>query len=352
MPSKPHYAVIAALISVPMLSACKPGITLSKAAFIVGPTNDIVQLDTATKHLGIEQVANASVLIATSLPTGRKKFCSGTVIVDPLSDKAGILTNHHCFAEVDSKNNVLPNWIPEACTETVVYFGFRQGQSESTRMLRCKPGSLRSDMDGDLAFFQLLEEIPEPYLPLAMWDKGLVPSNKPAMIVHFPDIEEHHIRLQGSRNRLPSAALTLDNCIVEGAFKQSDWKHDRSLPFALRHTCDLLKGSSGSALVDRETHKVLGVNWGGIELKYADRIETVNVATSSEYVTAFLMNQLGEMQLTALEASANPNDGADSNKKRSSSQMFACATVSGHTTSGVLWYLLMLPILLGLRFRK
>src|SRR5690606_36021161 len=92
--------------------------------------------------------------------------------------------------------------------------------------------------------------------------------------------------------KLPAASITDNDCRTLGGFAVDEWNLDRTLPFSIKHTCDLLHGSSGSALVDIETEKILGVNWGGIKIQYGDKSETVNAATAAPYVIAFLTNKL------------------------------------------------------------
>ena len=62
------------------------------------------------------------------------------------------------------------------------------------------------------------------------------------------------------------------------------------LGFSIRHTCDQIDGSSGSALISREGGLLLGVNWGGIEMVEpgSDAPTKINVATSMNNVRVFL----------------------------------------------------------------
>jgi hypothetical protein len=83
-------------------------------------------------------------------------------------------------------------------------------------------------------------------------------------------------------------------------FAVSEWDLDRTLPYSLRHTCDLIHGSSGSGLIDAKTGKILGVNWGGIKISLDAGVRTDNVATRAKYAQAFLNNSVeDEVKLAA-----------------------------------------------------
>ena len=89
----------------------------------------------------------------------------------------------------------------------------------------------------------------------------------PEMKAEGPTFITYELEQQGSVVKLTLTQTSpLDDCKVIGPFDVSEWDLDRTLPFSLRHTCDLIHGSSGSGLIDAKTGKVLGVNWGGIKI--------------------------------------------------------------------------------------
>jgi hypothetical protein len=267
----------------------------SPTAYIIGPNNIVPVDDSVTSEVTAEPV-KASVLIATRLQNKRVKFCSGSLIAADHAEggdaKLRVLTNHHCFATTDDEGKAKPQIMPEACGGTSVYFGFapRLDDAAEASQVRCAPGSLRTDFEGDLAVFTLEENPPAAagYRPVTIWDGEDVPVDRQAFIIHYPDIADQLALPPGGKVKLPTAQATLDDCRVLGGYDVSEWDLDRTLPYALRHTCDLIHGSSGSGLFDRETGKLLGVNWGGLKVSYGGGTRTDNVATRASYVLAFL----------------------------------------------------------------
>jgi len=304
--------------------------------------------------------SDSSVLVATWLAEGRVKFCSGSLVKgEPGHAPLRVLTNHHCFANVSEDGESSADLLPDSCTRTKVYLGFTAKDSASAKMVGCRPGSLRTNFDGDLAVFTLSEELPATYRPFTIWDGDVAPVGRKAMIIHYPDVPEKMAIPRGERVKLPTAAVTKANCEVLGTFTKSEWSLERSLPFSLRHTCDLIHGSSGSALIDVETGKILGVNWGGIKIRYANEIRTTNVATQANYVQAFLNDD--SVRLTQI--AANPSSGlatagegsAERSDKRSASGLkdAVCGVLgSGSPGQPLLMLILMLAIPLFFSVRK
>ena len=290
---KTVFMALAALgLGVPLACKSKRLLETSTTAYIIGP-NDIKNLTEETKQKVPTQIVQAEVLLATRLASKKTKFCSGT-LVD--SEAAGaplrILTNHHCFAETDADGKALKVLLREACTETKVYFGFESSPSSVAFESACVPGSLRTDFNGDLAVFQLTIRPPETHQPLKFFSGPDYGIGRRGLIVHHPDIEANAKQPPDGGVRLPTASVTLDDCKVIGLFEASEWDLDRTLPYSFRHSCDLIHGSSGSALIDAETGTILGVNWGGIKISQGSETRTENVATRADYAAAFLANNL------------------------------------------------------------
>jgi hypothetical protein len=367
---KTVFMALAALgFGVPLACKSKRLLETSTTAYIIGP-NDIKNLTEETKQKVPPQIIQAEVLLATRLASKKTKFCSGT-LVD--SETAGaplrILTNHHCFAETDAEGKSRKVLLREACTETKVYFGFESSVSSVAFESACVPGSLRTDYNGDLAVFQLTTRPPETHQPLKFYagsDHGI---GRLGLIVHHPDIEANAKLPPDGGVRLPTASVTLDDCKVIGLFDPSEWDLDRTLPYSLRHSCDLIHGSSGSALIDVESSTILGVNWGGIKISQGSDTRTENVATRADYAAAFLANDLDSFLKSGPKlrprseglAEAAPEDAADKGKKANKNIVAgltgrACGTLGlGHEHNsrlGSLALLLALVFPLGLVVRR
>lgn len=303
------FAIAAALVG------CKAQLeSLNTTAYIIA-NNDIVPLE---KNNAVELPNNsirASVLIATWQSSGKVKFCSGALL-SPKQEGGlyRILSNHHCFASVDDKGKSEQALIPESCTNTRVIFEFSDLTDKPTAQLNCVPGSLVTNQTLDLSVFNIAGELPEGIKPLEFWNREEVPADREAYIVHYPDIQEHYKNLPNTSVQLPKASITTANCKVFGRFAEDEWALDPALPTSLRHSCDLKHGSSGSALFDKETNTIIGVNWGGVKISASGAIRTDNVATASQFVEEFLLSANGEIkavnipQPSSLEAQRASNE--------------------------------------------
>ncbi len=340
-----------------------------ESGYVVGPTNDIYNVGESGSEGAVQikelsqEAVNGTVLIATRLPDKRVKFCSGTLITaDSPEGGLRVLTNHHCFAETDADDKATRATLPEACTETQVYFGFFTGQTQSSTSVSCRAGSLRTNFEGDIAVFELASAPPEKYRPLALWDGEDAPEGRVAGIVHYPDTEENMASPPEGGPKLPTASVTVNDCRVTGLFAISEWDLDRTLPYSLRHTCDLIHGSSGSALIDLKTSTILGVNWGGIKISYDAGTRTDNVATRASYVAAFLAGTTGEMVKQAegkrkdadLQAANKDENVGQKAKESVAKARKACGAVAGSVSTSLILLLggLALPFFSLRRMRK
>jgi hypothetical protein len=303
--------------------ACKsqPNNGSSRIGFILG-ANNILPLDGKVEDEVPRNAAQAAVLLATTLDSKAVKFCSGTMIEAALGGiNPRILTNHHCFAAEDADGRVLPDLQPEACTKTIVYFGFDELHNYiPMKKVPCQPGSLHTDPTGDLGVFELQDSPPDGVVPFAIWPEDRPPEHRKAFIIHHPDVKENLRVPPGEKIALPAASVTTEDCETGGLFAENEWPLDGVLRFSFKHTCDLIHGSSGSALIDRETNMILGVNWGGMKIKYASGDHIDNVATKPSYVRDFV-NKGSNYRYEILES------GQVGGKTRPNSELAAGQTV-------------------------
>ena len=288
-------AVVASLALLALAGGCKKATQQgSYQGYIVGVGNDIVPITKENEGSVPPRVLGASVLLATRSADGRVKFCSGVIIApEGPTDKPRVLSNHHCFAQTIGESDVSTELMPEACIGTHVYFSLiRDEVTRETKFGTCLKGSLRTHFDADVAVFQLGEMPPPETTSLTLWSGVDPATDRKALLVHYPDLTENLVTLSSERARLPAAAMTVNDCKTLSTFDQSQWKLDHSLPYGLQHTCDLVHGSSGSALVDADTQTILGLNWGGIKVKIGQDTLTYNVATRARYINAFLHNDI------------------------------------------------------------
>lgn len=297
------YKLTAAIALCSSFYACKkPKLEAGRTAYIVGASNDIETVGSDNRDAVDPDVLRSAVLIVTRTDGDKIKFCSGTLIEPELpGENLRVLSNHHCFAMTGENELASEMLMPGACTSTKVYLGFLPGETSNAAINKCAPGSLRTNFSGDLSVFTLAEEVSANYKPASLYDGPDQGIGRRALIVHYPNIEENLEAPADGKVELPTAALTLNDCQVLGEFDPIEWSLDRSLPISLRHTCDLIHGSSGSGLIDAETGKILGVNWGGIKVSYSDHQRIDNVATKAKFVEAFLANRADE-EIAAVEA--------------------------------------------------
>ena len=352
------------LISTLLSSACRDHRDISKPAYILGPTNDIERLndvDVATISIDAEVLAKAikaSVLVITE--GGGRKYCSGSLIG---GRKAGglprIVTSQHCFAMQSYDRSYMPTLIPEACVLTTVYFDFSTASEPLTR--KCKSGSLVTNYDADLAMFSIDAALPADYQPFKIWSSGEVPPNRRAFIIHHPSAkesgqgEESKQKLKSIDAYFPKKAITVNDCRVLGWFEESSWHYNHNLPFSLRHTCDLVRGSAGSGLIDVETGQLLGVNWGGIAINLDEVKSKDNAASAAEFLREFVDSggvSVASLKLKHIQAYAG--DSGDVSDARARGKDFvSCAHLAVPAASlPYLFPFLFMPLLVAFLRRQ
>lgn len=335
----------------------KPGAS-SRVGYIIG-ANNIKPLKQETKPEKNDPAIAASVLIATLVGGKSMKFCSGVLVEHEATLK--VLSNHHCFAKTDDKGITLNQLIPESCVTTQVYLGFSQLTDFKPEVIACKPGSLRSDMDGDLSILEL-EKAPESaYQTLSFWSGPADAKDRTALIIHHPAQEGNMKTPPGGLSPLPIAAVTNADCKVLGSFEANEWTLDKALAHGIRHTCDIIKGSSGSALIDAETNEILGINWGGIKIRNKGELRIDNVATWVPYIEAFIdgntetikNERIGMLDATKTEGKKVEKELGYTEKITKGTEKALCGSISSRfpmkTSSSWILFLLLSPILWSIR---
>ena len=279
------------LILLVLLSCERQRQPLSRRGNIVG-INEIVPVAVARETGQVDAAVLARSLTATALLVttvgNRYKHCLGSLL--PAARQGGkprIITNRHCFAPPRASLPV------SACARTSVYFNFSQPKTILIGR-RCLPGSLRTHAGADLAIFTLKRALPPQHRPFTLW-KGAIPPQREAFLLHYPHVIHSFAsparsvsRLPGTRRYFPITAVSADGCVVRGRPKKGLW---RLIPFGMAHSCDMTKGSSGAALIDFTSGKLLGVSWGGLKLQVGKITKKVNFAVSADFLAKFIANQ-------------------------------------------------------------
>lgn len=346
--------MIGLLATSALLPACKRSLVKNEQGYIVGGTDDIEAFNPGTSSEQFRESFKSTVLLSTLLITKKRKFCSGSMInTDPDGKPEGlrILTNFHCFASTSESGKVSENFLPEACASTQVFFNVAGSTYTEAIGRKCKVGSLMGDHEGDIAVFELEGEIPEGYGPLKLWPAEDIPTNRKAFLIHHPDIAENFVPVGTTGISLPAASITSEDCKTLGEFSTEEWVLDTTLPYSFKHSCDLVHGSSGSALIDVDSNMILGVNWGGIEIKYKNKNQVVNAATRSSYIQAFLNGDVKrlkeESKREASEASAERAKDAK-NQKNYLNKVKACGVIATGSGGYGLLAALLLPLVIVL----
>lgn len=264
---------------------------LSRRGNIIGD-NEIVpvavaqeagQVDTAV----LQRSLGAAALLVTAIGD-KYRHCFGSLLPAAEGEQQPrIITNRHCFAAARQQ---LP---AKACARTSVYFNFSQPDAPLLGR-RCLLGSLRTHASADLAIFTLQRELPPQHRPFMLW-KGAIPAQREAFLLHYPHVIHSFSSparsvslLSGTRLYFPITAVSADDCVVKGRPKKGLW---RLVPFGLAHRCDMTKGSSGAALIDFKTGKLLGISWGGLKLQVGKITKKVNFAVSADFLRRFIDNE-------------------------------------------------------------
>lgn len=262
------------LIAAVMLSyACRPMTTpyneypgLAAHLLHVIHPNDIKPLSLHDYEYlrAYRQGINASVLIMLELNEGRR-FCSG-FIFEKRSSEIAILSNHHCFSKYGVAGAAELDLIQGACGRTKVFFNAIQGTQGDLALAECVEGTLETDYRADIASFQarmITGTLPQEVTSLTIASPESTDFSQEAYIIHYP-IDVAHVLYEGTT--VPGTTITESDCQIIGEYVATEeWESNPVLAMSFKHTCDLSQGSSGSALIAKGTHEVLGLNWGGVK---------------------------------------------------------------------------------------
>jgi hypothetical protein len=331
-----------------LLGACKNlSVNRNPSGYIIG-ANSIGKASESSNKSNYN--LDAFVLIATLTKNNTVKKCSGTIIKHNNIFK--VLTNHHCFAK--SKDGATASLTLEenACVKTTVFANLNPNHKEHL-VYSCRKDSLKTNKAADIAVFTL--DAPEDselqYLELS--DADVQVKDQEAYVVHYPDIRENQIKLPNTPYLVPLMAITDEECQVQDRFPENEWTLDESLQYAVKHTCDIVDGSSGSALVMKETNKLIGLNWGGIIIQYKDRSLKTNTATHVSFVHMFLNGELSNQMSSRGMADASTDISA---KKKSQSKSEKkpnfCGTLGSKGVNQLFLASLLLLPLLAPTFRR
>lgn len=278
-------------------TACKKQVSSSRTAYVIGEDNMESIDQSSDPYVKYKDTIESTVLIVTQTPTGGAQFCSGALVQGKTSLR--ILTNHHCFAIKGENNLATPTLLSTACQKTKVYFNVIQGALDAVTRASCIEGSLINDFNADLASFSIQGQIPANIRPLDFYESNDV-ENRAAFIIHYPSRADSFAFVKSAGGRLPVATLTEDDCKINGRFPESEWRQLPVLSVSYRHECDLIQGSSGSPLVDLESRKLIGVNWGGIQVKTGSDLRVDNAATSAQYAKEFILSEGAPNRVSSL----------------------------------------------------
>lgn len=340
--------------------ACKPNVVhkITSAAYIIGPDN----MRPMNSHAPadptapppdadlVKKVASTAVLLVTPLSTGETRFCSGNIYNS--GNGHVVLTNRHCFVPEKEHSANAKGADPWACEKTQVYREFDLETALPSIRNGCVKDSLVVNALLDLAVFKLADSsgqvVAADALPrgLELRKTDPLPADRVgAVIVHFPDIQGQRVRMDlgkfpGAPKTAPRMTITWEDCKTAGYFRAETFSVDPSLPYSIRHTCDMIKGSSGSSLVDVATGESLGVNWGGIKFGDAADSEAFNISTRATMVGSFLSLAGPELESLLLTIAEKPPEGtvgngeADATTKRAGGSrhltVAGCAKMEGH----------------------
>lgn len=302
--------------------SCKAQIkNSSKVAYVIGENDieTIKSIDDLPKG-----VIDAAVFITVdNRGENSIKTCSASLLNLGDGNPIFVLTNKHCFL---FSENTPTN--AELCRDTTLYLN--PLALNGLTQFSCAENSLHLSPEMDLAVFTIkLDETLGDSLAL----KGLelkfdYKLGDETLLIHYPKTDKDEIYLDEARISVPAPALTNRGCKVIGNFAENLWVQEPQLKYSLAHSCDMTFGSSGSALIDQKTLKIIGLNWGGIELNGDDENRFRNAAISSTHILSFLDSEFELKNIAHLHATIESNKlNYYSNQQSSKSEKRSCGSL-------------------------
>ena len=291
---------------------------------------------------------NASALIMLTLDTGRR-FCSG-FIYEINGPEIGILSNHHCFSQTDSAGAAAFELLDGACARTKVFFNTTEGSENELTTVRCIEGTLDTDYRADIASFKAISangRLPAGIESLTVASADNTDFATEAYIVHHP-LNVAYLRYKG--NTIPGATITESDCQIIGEYVATEeWESNPVLAMSFKHTCDLSKGSSGSALIAKASHEVIGLNWGGVKTvkkqgSSSQELDVSNAAIKPSCIHGFLHDRanlegcVNDPLFSRSFVSSRSSDMLRNNNVRSGNNSWlGCSSTAQAAPAGALW---------------
>ena len=350
------------LLTLLFFTSCKVPSKLHESGYIID-SNDIKTFDAESSTIDFDQkLFDHTALIIIDSGNGRKRFCSGSIIAPKnAGNNYRILSNHHCFAKKDENGIVQSALLEGHCDEVNIVFGAYKDSGSPKEFTSCKVNTFFSDIDMDLAVFEIAKNPSPKYTPIKFASNNMSLSKQDSLVIHYPKVEDTDSEIKEktfidtrTKVRAPYAQYTAENCRTTGMFPEEQRKLDKALGFSIRHTCDQIDGSSGSPLISRQNGLLLGVNWGGIELVDPKTSESrkINVATSIENIKLFLSGDYEEHKKEIFEkAEAAFKNYTNRQNSSGNALVNGCGIVGGSGKPALLLFLSPLSLIL-IRERK
>lgn len=313
--------ILIVLFLSPHLS-CKAQIkNSSKVAYVIGE-NDIETIK-SIDELPKSVVESAVFITVDNRGENSIKTCSASLLNVGSGNPIFVLTNKHCFLSSE-KNTAI---YEELCRNTTLYLN--PLALKNVTKFSCAENTLRLSPVMDLAVFTVdsNENSPDPALRGLELKFDYRPGDE-TFLIHYPKTDRDEIYLEEARISVPAPALTSRDCRVIGDFAANLWVQEPDLEYSLAHSCDMTFGSSGSALIDQKTLKIIGLNWGGIELNGGDESRFRNAAISSTHILSFLDSEFELKNIAHLHATIESNKvNYYSNQQSSKSEKRSCGSM-------------------------
>lgn len=201
---------------------------------------------------------------------GMSTVCSGWMIT-----KRHVVTNQHCVKEnywdVPADYNKADDYDSTACSQFHIITGYQTANPSLRQSGQYSPPDqttvpcsriLVANQSRDVALIELRGDIPASVNPLAPLS-GFEPNGQRIALVGHPGGMQkqayHYNRLGGSIHEC--AAIPMAYPPGKGPADDPHPWHDVKNPNSFVHTCEGPGGTSGSAVLEYQSGKVLGLHW-------------------------------------------------------------------------------------------